>query len=407
MIFMNKNHNSLNKIYSFYKILISCCLIISISAMNQEKESQVKRAADSSSEQVLSFANGISVRKPIKQLQDALPVPELQHLIMSYIGWEQQDLKTHGEVGKQVSFSPCGTHLASISSGRLLTTWKLINKKFEDPASNKTNTTAFCSLTFGRDVAVGGYGFVAILTRSVDAVKMIEETFQNAACGAISAIAFSQDNSYLICGSHFGRMMIVLLKNDGYAMPYREYVHQNEIHSISFSLNKDWFFTASRDGQVKIWKIINNEPKLLQTIENGAFNQGSIVFASGGTAIVLVDQAGNIKKYSLINDQFILDKEITEAHAFKFSMITAAQAGNYLATSGVDDDRNTIRIWQLENNQLKFNRKLISSCDINSMSLSSDGNYLAIGKCDGGVTVWNNQVLEIEQDQDETVKAIK
>lgn len=343
----------------------------------------------SKTEKTAVIINGKSNAKPIEQFQDALPVRELQYLVLSYLGWDEPDhLEKHEDTVYSVAFSPCGTHLAS-ASVEALKLYLLSGKKFKLTQNITPATRDFSSVAFspnGKYMASGYRNGVLILQLKNDRFEQYQELKLN---GVITSITFSKDSVCIICGSHSGRIMILKLENTKYKLIYDNPHHADVIYTIAFSDDNRFLATSSWDKTVKIWTIDRDQLKLFQIIENTTPNK-CVTFSDNGNNIIFCCMFGDIKIYMLKKLQF--EHQQTLKDDCLGSSIAVTPNGKYLATSNLN-------IWKIENGQFKFSQKLGDFAK-HAITFSPNGQYLAAGGGDKWLTIWHNQAWEIEQSQD-------
>jgi WD40 repeat protein len=198
----------------------------------------------------------------------------------------------------------------------------------------------------------------------------------------VNAIAFSPDGASLAGGLSDKTVKIWAI--DG-TLLHTLKAHTGYVSAVTYSPDAKFLASSSDDRTVNIWRT--SDGSLIHTFAQDA-NPYDVIFSADGLYLFVGSETGT----SMITAQ---DGKLI--HLFRGHSIhdlAISKDGRILATYGTITLYNPdvdVDLWQISDGQELANIKGGSekSADIESIALSSDGQYLVAGWGDGSVKIWS------------------
>jgi WD40 repeat protein len=239
-----------------------------------------------------------------------------------------------------------------------------------------------------RQFATGGWDGKIQLWRIKEAGDRQLIRSINAGNTAISQVAFSPDGK-LLASANWNRTIGLWDAQTGKSIATLT-GHRDGINSIAWS-NQDpesdsyWLVSGSEDKTVKIWQIINNQPKLLHTLTGHQDSVKIVAFSPDGRLIASGSYDKTIKLWQIDGR---LQQTLT-GHKLAITSLSFSSDGRTLASGSAD---NTIKLWQINRDRVKLSKTLTGhQMGITSLAYSSNPNldWLASASSDRTIKLWN------------------
>jgi WD40 repeat protein/uncharacterized caspase-like protein len=316
-------------------------------------------------------------------------------------GIRQQILRGHGGEVLDLSFRPQSQPqnltltasgidteiytLASSSADKTVKIWQI-------PTFNNSEMGGIYSIAVNpqdnRQFATGGWDGKIQLWRIKEAGDRQLIRSINAGNTAISQVAFSPDGK-LLASANWNRTIGLWDAQTGKSIATLT-GHRDGINSIAWS-NQDpesdsyWLVSGSEDKTVKIWQIINNQPKLLHTLTGHQDSVKIVAFSPDGRLIASGSYDKTIKLWQIDGR---LQQTLT-GHKLAITSLSFSSDGRTLASGSAD---NTIKLWQINRDRVKLSKTLTGhQMGITSLAYSSNPNldWLASASSDRTIKLWN------------------
>lgn len=248
----------------------------------------------------------------------------------------------------------------------------------------------------GSDLTTDGNHFVAALADGLIAISHLaspgEEpsTFDSGLSGAINCVATSDDGHWLAAASKSGRVNIYDLRQAGEASIATtieiDTASRRGLASaskLSFSPDGKWFVIVA-GRTLDIYNLRADKPSRVWRRYTGK----RIAFGSEGRYFLVVEEAGQIVKVDLFEEQvreYSIDEDQLLLNA---APIAFDRSGQLLAVGGVD---GSVRVWRLgSEKQARLVNDYLNERDaITSIAISSTNKWLIAGSTAGRVKMWN------------------
>ncbi|EKU96611.1 WD40 repeat-containing protein [Leptolyngbya sp. PCC 7375] len=161
--------------------------------------------------------------------------------------------------------------------------------------------------------------------------------------------------------------------------------HKERIRAVAFSpTDNNLLASAGDDYSIRIWDLTTHENTIIDEqncwVQTVAFNPDGTILASG-------NDNGLVTLWDTMTHQCI--QRIENAHSQWICALTFTPSGSTLATASKD---GFIKLWDTESWEEQARLELHSTID--SLSISSNGEWLVCSAADSEITIWNLTTLE-------------
>ena len=193
----------------------------------------------------------------------------------------------------------------------------------------------------------------------------------------INAISYSPNGQQIaICSKN----TVYVWETETYSLCFPLIEHEDNVYSVSFSEDGKYILTSSGDKTAKIWD--SQTGCLLKNLEGGHSDAiECAAFSSDGKKVL----TGSNDNSVIIWDVFIGSILQTLPHEFCVESAVFYKDGAHVITAD-----KKVKIWNLETNKYDCYDCPVNNKD--SISLSSDGNYLAVA------SKWSVRIFKTKQE---------
>ena len=198
--------------------------------------------------------------------------------------------------------------------------------------------------------------------------------------GAV-ATALAMQGDRLALGTGQGEVTVCDLTSGEalYQFASRQARHSDRIRALVFHPQGQLLYSASADGTVKVWDLIDG--KLVHTMAQ--FSGLPTTLALAPTCLAVGDSSGQI---TLWQPESFEREHCFSQHQEGITALALAASGQLLASLGRD---RSLRLWSLTDRQLLETVPL--SAAATTLALHPSGNHAVLGSQRGTVDVWHRQ----------------
>jgi WD40 repeat protein len=261
------------------------------------------------------------------------------------------------------------------SVGSSLQAWETESAQIAWFPTTKENVFSLAASLDGRWIATSGESAEVELwnTETHQLVRTLTHTR-----GPISSLSFSPDSTHLACASLSDGLVWLWDLNAAEAvLVIPEAADACTLETVVFHPKGEWIAvggidflsTGGSDGAVCIWDLQNRDK--LKTFERGVTSlcfDPKCRYLAGGTV------GYSVIVWDLEEDKVVFD---LPGHTERIGAIAFSPDGSWLISAS---DDCTLRVWNVLNGRLVVARQFDTA--IQSLSFSSDGNYLFTGNAD-------------------------
>ncbi|WP_413161933.1 AAA family ATPase [Capilliphycus salinus ALCB114379] len=154
--------------------------------------------------------------------------------------------------------------------------------------------------------------------------------------GEITAIAFSQDNTYLATGNIWGEVRLWSLRSE-YQQQLMSPSHRGAVTALAWSGDGQTLATSSQDGTIRLWDVQTGHSRQVWSAHHGGVN--AIAWSPLGQRLASCGEDGTIRLWDVRFGRVERDLPVeTRVAAIAFS------PQGLLATAGED---STIQLWDI------------------------------------------------------------
>ena len=191
----------------------------------------------------------------------------------------------------------------------------------------------------------------------------------------IASIAYSPDDSEIVCGLEDGTVMIWNTETNETYIPGR---HTQVVMSVAFSRDGSLIASASNDETVIIW-----DPGLRGTFDEEVSELRSVALSYDGRWIVTASPLGHIQVWRVTKTVTKANKLILEN---RLSSLALSWDGSRVA-SGCRN--GSIQVWNHSTNTIECQIRSGHSDIVSCVALSYNGSHVVSGSWDNTVRIWD------------------
>ena len=293
----------------------------------------------------------------------------------------------------QVTYSPNGKLVASVSGDGLLQVWKpdapepqqklvLGSSAHQLGAYQVVFSPDMRSIyTCGADKSARQHGGTDVEGQSVSGTGVRQKNFDISVGGhnePVTALALSPDGKTLVTGSRDRTIRVWDLNTAKVVRTLQG--HTDEVTSLAFSKDGNQLASSSKDQGIRIWNLSSTDEH-----RNFAGHDGYVWSAVFSTDGKLFASAGADKSIVIRNS---LTGEIVRkipAHTLAVTAVAFNQDGSQLASSGGDQ---LVKLWDVKTGTLVKEFKGHTSA-VMALAFGSDGKQLISGGADKIGRIWD------------------
>jgi len=292
-----------------------------------------------------------------------------------------------------VEFSPDGKWLAS---GSVDSTIKVWNKENGILLFSLNQPGGVTSLTFNREpnyLATGSYDSKLRLWNL--SLEIMEKEFIGH-IGTVWSVDFSPDGKILTSSGEDAIVRLWDVENGWLLRTLQG--HTRNIWNVKFSPDGNYLASGSFDNTIKIWDV--NNGKLLKTITGHSGAIVALAFSHDGKILASTSDDKSIKLWAATDWHLIKTFMVPEhTQAVDFSpndklLLTGGRdkpsIGEFLQNFFGDSKFNkgvSMRLWEVKTGELLQTFSEHAN-DVNDVSFSPDGEWIASGSSDKTIEVW-------------------
>lgn len=201
----------------------------------------------------------------------------------------------------------------------------------------------------------------------------------------IYSIAASPDGKLLASGSYDKLIKVWDVENGKELRTLKD--HIDAVFAVTFSPDGKRLASGAQDRTVKIWDVARGQR--LFTLSEALDAVTTVAFSPSGDQLAAAGADKFIRTYHLTEKSGSLAESMI-AHEDTILRVFYSRDGRTLISTSAD---RTIRIWDAET--LTAIKVLEKQPDwVQAMSISSDGKWLAAGRYDGSVSIYNLETYQ-------------
>ena len=192
--------------------------------------------------------------------------------------------------------------------------------------------------------------------------KPPEMIIQNGHSWGITAIAFSQDNKFLVSGGKDGTIIVWSVETgEIFYIIKRNY---ELISSIIVSPNDNLFVSASYDGTISIWRFFSDEPITTMKVDNCVT---SLSFSPDGAILASSDSNGDVSLWSMKSYDLL---SVIDSHDTWTMSVDFHPNGRTLVSAGGMPPEYSVRVLSVESceplNTIEFGDARVETAALNA-----------------------------------------
>ena len=187
-------------------------------------------------------------------------------------------------------------------------------------------------------------------------------------------LAFSHDGHQILCNNHRTEWTIT-----GHRLSPPD-TDNPDIMSIAYSPDDSEIVCGMEDGRVMIW---NRETNETHTLSSHTSRVTSVAFSPDGSHM----GSGSIDRTVQIWDPR-LQGTFTEQMDLEWPIVALSCDGRWLVTASLPIYRH-IQVWRVTETMTMTNQLIVEK-NVYSLALSCDGSHVIIGCNNGSIQVWNH-----------------
>ncbi|MBD1930734.1 MULTISPECIES: caspase family protein [Cyanophyceae] len=294
---------------------------------------------------------------------------------------ERNRLEGHVDEVNDVSFSPDGSLIASVSQDGYLKLWSKEGKSLNTKSFNHKKAVWGVDFSPTNYIIASSDGDGIISIRDIANSSLKKELKPpediNSSKKLALRVKFSP-NGQLVASANFDNTVRVWQVSNNSLI--KTFHHNAEVNSVSFNSDGQQIASASADGTIKIWSLASNNDKPLRTFKGHTDEVFSVKFSPDDKNIVSGSRDRTIRIWSLSSNQ--QPRVLTDHNDMVYS-VSFSPNGQIIASGSKD---GTVRLWSKEGNLLKT---FWHGSSVFSVSFSPVDQIIASAGADRSVRLWS------------------
>jgi len=202
---------------------------------------------------------------------------------------------------------------------------------------------------------------------------------------AIIAVAFSFDNRWLVTGSDDSTAWLWdLATKDWETAKVVLPGHDGSINAVAFSSNNRWLVTGSSDQTAILWDLTVPTPTPMDTLSEHSASIRAVAFSQNNRWLVTASNDHTARLWDLTN--LSAQSKVLQGHKDHVTAVAISPNNHWLVTGSED---STARLWDLTN--LTAQPKVLHGHQgsIYAVAISQDNHWLVTGSEDHKVRLWD------------------
>lgn len=303
-------------------------------------------------------------------------------------GQEIATLTGHEDLVRSVKFSPTGKTIATASWDGNVKLWTTEGKLITNLLGNKIKVDSVTFSPDGKIIATGdAQGYIQLWNEEGKLIRTFQAHKQ-----PILNLSFHPDGNMLASASQDKTVKLWNLDGTELQTLNRKDGHQDWVWSVTFSPDGQKIATASRDETLKIWDIKGN---LIKTLTSHTNAVTSVSFSPDNQIIASASADTTVKIWSVSGEKI----QTLKGHQDWVWSLNFSPDGKMIATASKD---GTAKIWQIRKDKYQIHQAHQNA--IYSLSFSPDGNKYATASEDNTIKLWERsgkliKALKLENKQ--------
>jgi WD40 repeat protein len=278
----------------------------------------------------------------------------------------------HEDLVRSVKFSPTGKTIATASWDGNVKLWTTEGKLIATLLANKIKVDSVTFSPDGNIIATGdAQGYIKLWNEEGKLIRNFQAHKQ-----PILNLSFHPDGNMLASASQDKTVKLWNLDGTELQTLNRKDGHQDWVWSVNFSPDGLKIATASRDETFKIWDIKGN---LIKTFTGHKNAVTSVSFSPDNQIIASASADTTVKIWSVSGEKI----QTLKGHQDWVWSVNFSPDGKMIATASKD---GTAKIWQIKKDKYQIHQAHQDA--IYSLSFSPDGNKYATASQDKTVKLW-------------------
>ena len=309
--------------------------------------------------------------------------------------WQEKATIEHFYPVNKASFSPDGKRLVAASFDNTVKIWELEGGQWREKTTLQHSDLVIAAF-FSPD---GGYLLTVSLDGTAKISKLVDDQWQEEttirhSSEQIAGACFSPDGNHLVTtvfesrttkiwgriAGQWGEKAAINCYEYGYEGTTNRYRYSEGVNDICFSPDGK-LATAAADTST-IWELVDGEWKKSAALEHSSLVK-NVRFSPDGNHLVTVTADRTAKIWGAVNDRWL--EKATIRHSGQLRVVSFSPDGSHLVTGSND---RTAKIWGLEGGYWQEKITIQHSSPVKAASFSPDGKHLVLSSYDDTDKIW-------------------